>query len=143
MADKDYQVGYGRPPKYTRFRKGQSGNPRGRPKGRRNLASDLADELNERIVVREGERRRTVTKQRGILKTLVAQGLQGNTKSAELVLRFVDRMLIDETDETTGAELDARDVAILERYAARSGAVADDGPGGGDPDTSDEDATSD
>ena len=143
MADENYEVGYGRPPKHTRFRKGQSGNPRGRPKGRRNLASDLADELNERIVVREGERRRTVTKQRGILKTLVAQGLRGNTKSAELVLRFVDRMLIDETDETTGAELDARDVAILERYAARSGAITDDGPSGDNRDTSDEDATSD
>ena len=29
----DTQVGYGRPPKTTRFKKGQSGNPEGRPKG--------------------------------------------------------------------------------------------------------------
>ena len=26
----DYEVGYGRPPVHSRFRKGQSGNPRGR-----------------------------------------------------------------------------------------------------------------
>jgi hypothetical protein len=28
-----YEVGYAKPPPYTRFRKGQSGNPKGRPKG--------------------------------------------------------------------------------------------------------------
>ncbi len=34
MAD-DYEIGYGKPPKQTQFRKGQSGNPRGRPKGKK------------------------------------------------------------------------------------------------------------
>ena len=29
----NYTVGYGRPPEHSRFRKGQSGNPRGRPRG--------------------------------------------------------------------------------------------------------------
>ena len=29
---RDYEVGYGKPPKEHRFKKGQSGNPRGRPK---------------------------------------------------------------------------------------------------------------
>jgi hypothetical protein len=33
------RVGYGRPPLATRFRAGQSGNPRGRPKGARNLST--------------------------------------------------------------------------------------------------------
>jgi hypothetical protein len=37
--DDDPRVGYGRPPLATRFRPGQSGNPRGRPKGARNLSS--------------------------------------------------------------------------------------------------------
>ncbi len=30
----DGKIGYGRPPKHTRFKAGQSGNPKGRPKGR-------------------------------------------------------------------------------------------------------------
>lgn len=29
--DKDYKVGYGKPPKHSRWRKGQSGNPKGAP----------------------------------------------------------------------------------------------------------------
>ena len=143
MTEKEYDVGYARPPRHTRFRKGQSGNPRGRPRGHRNLASDLVDELNERIVVREGETRRTMTKQRGMLKALVARGLKGDTRAAELVLRLLDRVLIDEADEVVGAELDARDIAILERFAARNGTVVDDEPGTDDRDAQDEDPASD
>ena len=40
MADK-YEVGYGKPPKQTRFRKGQSGNLLGRPKGSTNLQTEM------------------------------------------------------------------------------------------------------
>src|SRR5207237_8691001 len=52
-------VGYGRPPSPSRFKPGQSGNPRGRPKGQRNLLSDLRDELAEKIRIREGDRKST------------------------------------------------------------------------------------
>lgn len=39
----DYEVGYGKPPAETRFKKGQSGNPNGRPKGSRNRLSAKND----------------------------------------------------------------------------------------------------
>jgi hypothetical protein len=53
---RDYEVGRGKPPVHSRFKKGQSGNPSGpRPK---NLAALLVEALNEKVVVTiDGERR--------------------------------------------------------------------------------------
>jgi hypothetical protein len=57
MADHDdYEVGYGKPPKQTRFAKGQSGNPRGRPKGAKNVANILAKTSRELVTVTKGGR---------------------------------------------------------------------------------------
>ena len=50
----EYEVGYSKPPKHSRFKPGQSGNPKGRAKGTPNLKTDLSQELAERIRVREG-----------------------------------------------------------------------------------------
>jgi hypothetical protein len=63
---KDYAVGYGRPPKHTRFKPGQSGNPRGRKKGVQNFKTDLAEELHETLIITEGGQRRRVSKQRAM-----------------------------------------------------------------------------
>ena len=49
ISSAPYEVGYGKPPKHTRFQPGQSGNPRGRPKGTKNLKTDLEEELSERV----------------------------------------------------------------------------------------------
>jgi Family of unknown function (DUF5681) len=53
--DGDYEVGYGKLPRHTRFVKGQSGNPRGRPPGAKNLKTMLAlgpNSLHIRTVTR-------------------------------------------------------------------------------------------
>ena len=64
----DYDVGYGKPPKTNQFPKGQSGNPEGRPKHTRNLKTDLLEELNEEIPIRDGTRIKHVTKQRALVR---------------------------------------------------------------------------
>src|SRR5438128_9975421 len=67
----DYEVGYGKPPRHTRFAKGQSGNPRGRPSGTKNLKTLLSEALNEPVIVTENGGRRKVSKRKAIITQLV------------------------------------------------------------------------
>lgn len=118
MAE-NYKVGYGKPPKATRFRKGQSGNPRGRAKGTRNLKTDLLEELAERILVKEGGEALKISKQRAMVKSLAAQALKGDMRAATLVLNMVWRILDKDPPPEPAADLKAEDRAILDAYLRR------------------------
>jgi len=82
----DGQVGYGRPPKTTRFKKGQSGNPKGRPKGSLNVATVLIKTLREKVVINENGQRKTVTKFEAALKQLVNKALGSDIRALRLLL---------------------------------------------------------
>jgi uncharacterized protein DUF5681 len=74
-------VGYGRPPVHTRFRKGQSGNPKGRRKGQRNIHTVVDEVLRQRITIREGDRVRSLSKLDGVVVTMVNSALKGDAKA--------------------------------------------------------------
>ncbi len=115
-----YEVGYRKPPKHTRFKPGQSGNPRGRPKGTNNLKTDLMEELRENIVIREGDQSHKVSKQRAFVKTLVARTLKGDARSATLLTSMMMRLL--DTGEGAPDIEDALvddELEILEAFADR------------------------
>lgn len=115
----DNEVGYRRPPLHTRFQPGQTGNPKGRPKGTANLRTDLRDELSEHIRVREGERDLNVSKQRAMLKALVAKALRGDARAANVVLGLVSKLFEAAAPIEPEPNLTADDQAILERFLAR------------------------
>ncbi len=112
----EYEVGYGKPPKDTRFKKGHSGNPRGRPKGTKNLKTDLSEELQEMIMVTEGGRRRAISKQRAILKSLFANAMKGNVRAIQIIVSMVERLLLPDASETEAQQLSERDQESLERW---------------------------
>ncbi len=114
----DYEVGYKKPPSRSQFKPGQSGNPKGRPKSSRNLKTELEEELQELISVREGGARRTISKQRAMLKGLTAKAVQGDARAANLVLNLVLRLLSQDEEEGP-VDLKVEDRAILEDFERR------------------------
>jgi hypothetical protein len=114
----NYKVGYGKPPRSGQFKKGVSGNLRGRPKGRLNLATDLATELNQKITVREDGRSCSISKQRALIKALVAKALQGDVRAMTALLGLYAR-LIAELPPDEEQPIDANELQILRRFAPR------------------------
>jgi hypothetical protein len=116
----DYEadaVGYKHPPRANQFRPGQSGNPSGRPKGARNFRSELREELSEVVTVRDGDREIEVSKQRALIKSVVAAAIDGNQRAAASVLAMCMRMLADAEDDD--AIEDVGDREIVEAFTKR------------------------
>ena len=110
-------VGNGKPPEATRFKPGKSGNPKGRPKGSLNLATDLSAELGEQITVREGGRQHRISKQRALVKSLMAKALQGDVRATTAVLALYARVISEPEDE--GRPIEEDELLIIRRFGPR------------------------
>jgi len=85
----DHEVGYGKPPRHSRFVKGQSGNPRGRPPGAKNLKTLLSKALNELVVVTENGGQRKISKREAIVTQLVNRSAQADLKAIQILLAML------------------------------------------------------
>jgi hypothetical protein len=116
----DYEVGYGKPPRDTRFPKGQSGNPRGRPPGAKNLKTLLSEALNEPVIVTENGGRRKVTKRQAIVTQLVNRSATADFRAIKILLdivRDIERQTEPTAPET--ADFSEADEKVLEQIKAR------------------------
>src|SRR3954454_22777450 len=89
MAKEDkssYEVGFGKPPRSTQFRPGQSGNSAGRPRGAKNFHTALEQELRSRVTVTENGRRKRISKREVIAKHLVNKSAAADLKAIPLLL---------------------------------------------------------
>jgi len=82
------KLGYGNPPTKHRFKKGQSGNPRGRPKQSRSLKTHLLKILDETVEVNEQGRLRKMTRREVIARQTVQLAMKGNLKSLAIITAF-------------------------------------------------------
>lgn len=91
-------VGFANPPKSGQFKKGQSGNPKGRPKGSKSVRTILHERLNKRIKVREGGRTKTVSVLEAKIIQLIKSMIEGDDKATNLILKLLHQYG-GETDE--------------------------------------------
>ena len=99
-----YAVGYRRPPRHSQFKKGRSGNPRGRPKRSRNLRSEIEKVLTDRIPVRVGGKTRRVPALIAVQYVTLNRALKGIHGAAAALLKTAKDYGLLEQDQVEGAE---------------------------------------
>lgn len=90
MASKTpkHKLGPGKPPKDTRFKPGQSGNPNGRPKGSKNFATILQKELRKKVTLTIDGKTKRLTAQEVIARRLTTDGMKGVSKAIDLIIKL-------------------------------------------------------
>lgn len=116
-SDKDYKIGYGKPPEHSRFKKGQSGNPKGRPKGRQNLKTDIKETMEQPVRLTENGRSRSVSTQRAVIMRLREKALRGDDKAIDRLLKLAG--LLDQEERGDPDTVEPSDRAILDAYFER------------------------
>lgn len=116
-----FEVGYGQPPMHTRFKPGESGNPRGRPAGRPNAKTTVARVINETVPVHEGERTRKMTKLEAMLQAHTLKAMKGDSRSASIVIGLLMRMgLFADPEGEAIAAVPEQDIAIVNNFIRRN-----------------------
>ena len=113
---RNYRVGYGRPPEETRFRKGRSGNPKGKAPGRKSLKTELLEELAVKVTVAENGRRRKMTQQSITVKRWVRDAAKGDPKARDQLLRMINQIEAVPKVEAANPIGAAKDEEILARF---------------------------
>lgn len=121
----DYEVGYGRPPKASQFKKGQSGNPSGARRHRkRKLRSTLRElaieEANELMQVTLGGRLTKITKKEAVVKKLFNDVLSGTPAQRAKVAMILMEMRAFDVPHNAYANDQAAVRKFIERLAAEA-----------------------
>jgi hypothetical protein len=110
-----YKVGYARPPVEHRFRRGQSGNPRGRPRGARSkpkvdtglgmraAEAYLREEAYRTITLREGDNIIELPAIQAVFRAMGVSALKGNRFAQRTLTEMVTRL--EEQDANARMEL--------------------------------------
>jgi len=117
---REYEVGFGKPPKKNRFRRGVSGNPSGRPRGQRNLKTVLTETLQEKIVINDNGVPRKVTRLEAAVRQLVNLASAGDLRALRHLTVLVGAAE-QQTPAPTTTQLTDSDLKIVENVLQRVG----------------------
>ena len=139
--------GYKNPPKEHQFKKGKSGNPKGRPRKKKQPSSDLSldimaslhRELGKTISVQENGQHNEITKLEAFSAQLVAQSVNGKPSQQKMLLGLLMLDTYEETETQTLKQLQSHDEDLLSELYHQLDSMDDDEPDDGDSLTGDVD----
>lgn len=126
--DRDYKVGYGKPPVHTRFKPGQSGNRKGRPKksaAHKDLPDLLLECLEQPVELKRGDRPVRMSAKEALAQQIVRCALKGDFKAVHALDRLLGGALGRSSDQIRTSHPREDDVetesdaAVIERFLHR------------------------
>lgn len=80
----------GNPPKHSQFRKGTSGNPKGRPRGSKNLSTYIMEAARDQVSATIGGKARNISKVQATAMQLATKAASGNQAAMNKFLDWID-----------------------------------------------------
>ena len=129
--------GYKNPPMEHQFKKGKSGNPKGRPRKKKqssfdpglDLIASVHRELGKTISVQENGQHRKITKLDAFSAQLVAQSVNGKPSQQKMLLSLLTLHKHEETEQRTLEQLQSYDEDLLNDLYDQLNSMNDDTPG--------------
>jgi hypothetical protein len=118
-GEAEYEVGYGKPPRHTRFQKGRSGNPSGKRKGTESMKAVVLQVLDQRIPVRRNGKISRLTNRKAIILRELQLAQQGDKAARKTMFDLMFRYDQELADRPVEVDLDDEDNALLDRALAR------------------------
>jgi hypothetical protein len=87
----DSGVGYCKPPKHTQFKKGKSGNPKGRPPNK-DLHEAIIYILNEMVTVHKDGKSIEMTQKEAIIYRIITDSMKGKSTATKNLIYLLKNL---------------------------------------------------
>ncbi|GJL94971.1 MAG: hypothetical protein DHS20C05_13760 [Hyphococcus sp.] len=121
--ENDYNVGFKKPPKHTQFKKGKSGNPKGRPRKSKNMTTVLTEVMAQTVTIKQNGKRRRVPLREAWAYKIGEAALRGNVREQVALMKalhdYVPEALEPEKAPPTKIIVnfvDSNEEILMERY---------------------------
>jgi len=111
-----YAIGYGKPPRHSQFKPGQSGNPRGRPKAAKGLKTIVRETMTAKVPVRTAAGERKMSRMEAVMHKTIELAMKGNPRALAQLIALYGAAVPDASTQDSAAipeDLSATDMKIL------------------------------